>query len=129
MPSNGAAFEPQNVEVGVSLWTTRCCRGGQVASPADARPRVPISSPCAPAHGRAWNIARRRAGRPRVGRVIESYPEDRPYPSRLILGYADDRPLHVVAAEAEDLNRTIIVTVYEPDPALWEPEFRQRRKP
>lgn len=63
------------------------------------------------------------------GEVIESYPGDRPYPSRLILGYAGDRPLHVVAAEADDLNRTIIVTVYEPDPALWEPEFRQRRKP
>jgi len=62
------------------------------------------------------------------GETIESYPEDRPYPSRLVLGYPGGRPLHLVAADADDLNRTIIVTVYEPDPELWDPTFRRRTK-
>jgi len=39
------------------------------------------------------------------GKVIESYPEDSPYPSRLLLGWVNmgdrARPIHVVAATAE----------------------------
>jgi hypothetical protein len=60
------------------------------------------------------------------GKVIESYPQDQPYPSRLLLGFVDERPIHVVAADAE--REIIIVTVYQPDPSLWEPGF-ERRKP
>ena len=35
----------------------------------------------------------------RDGEMIESYPDDTPYPSRLVLGWVDIRPLHVVVAE------------------------------
>jgi hypothetical protein len=62
------------------------------------------------------------------GDTIESYPQDTPYPSRLVLGYAGGRALHVVVADNEDDGETIVVTAYEPDPALWQPGFRRRRK-
>ncbi len=67
---------------------------------------------------REEDVARVIAG----GKEIESYPEDRPYPSRLLLGWVEDRPIHVVAASAE--RAIIIITVYEPDAAQWHPGSR-----
>jgi hypothetical protein len=64
-----------------------------------------------------------------AGESIEEYPDDTPYASRLMLGWCRDRPLHVVAAENAEANETIVITVYDPDPTLWEPGFRQRRRP
>lgn len=63
-----------------------------------------------------------------TGRVIEDYPEDKPFPSCLILGYVGRKPLHVVLAVDRVENRAIVITVYEPDLDLWEPDF-ERRKP
>ncbi|MGC2420660.1 MAG: DUF4258 domain-containing protein [Candidatus Acidiferrales bacterium] len=60
------------------------------------------------------------------GKEIESYPEDKPYPSRLLLGWVEGRPIHVVTATGE--HEIIVVTVYEPDSGLWERGF-ERRKP
>jgi len=60
------------------------------------------------------------------GRWIENYPEDQPHPSKLVLGHVAGRPLHVVAAEDPESGRTVIVTVYEPDAAQWDPAFRRR---
>ena len=62
------------------------------------------------------------------GEVIESYPDDTPYPSRLVLGWRGSRPIHVVAAENADADETIVITVYEPDTELWEAGFRRRRE-
>lgn len=62
------------------------------------------------------------------GEVIETYPDDKPYPSRLILGTMHARPLYVVAAENALANETVIVTVYEPDPQRWSGAFKTRRK-
>ena len=61
------------------------------------------------------------------GEIIADYPEDEPYPSRLLLGFAGGRPLHVVAASDSAGGTLIAVTVYRPDPGLWEPGFRRRR--
>ena len=61
------------------------------------------------------------------GEVIEDYPNDTPYPSRLILGWIDRQPIHVVAADDPASIITFIITVYEPDPTQWEPDFKQRR--
>lgn len=62
-----------------------------------------------------------------TGEDIEDYPYDLPYPGRLVLGMADARPLHIVVADnAPDLE-TIVITVYDPDPALWTTDFRRRR--
>ena len=63
-----------------------------------------------------------------TGEIIEDYPDDTPYPSRLLLGWIGERPLHVVAAYNRMDNESIVITVYEPDPNLWELDFK-RRKP
>jgi len=64
-----------------------------------------------------------------AGETIEEYPDDTPYASRLVLGWCRDRALHVVVAENAEGHETIVITVYDPDPTLWEPGFRQRRWP
>ena len=53
---------------------------------------------------------------------------DTPYPSRLLLVSVGGRALYVVVADNADDDETIVVTVYEPDPALWQPGFRRRRR-
>lgn len=63
-----------------------------------------------------------------AGQVIEDYPNDYPLPSRLWLGYAGNRLLHIVYADTPQGER-IIITVYEPNPAHWTPDFTQRVKP
>lgn len=61
------------------------------------------------------------------GEVIESYPDDSPYPSFLLFGFVNFRPLHVVIAHAVSLKIIYIVTAYEPDSAKWEDNFRRRK--
>ena len=61
------------------------------------------------------------------GEAIADYPNDQPYPSRLVLGAVGNRAVHVVVAYNEREDETIVITVYEPDPTLWEPDFRRRR--
>jgi hypothetical protein len=59
--------------------------------------------------------------------VIETYPDDTPYPSVLLFGTTGaNRPLHVVCAYDNEDNRAVIVTVYRPDPGRWE-DYRRRK--
>ncbi len=61
------------------------------------------------------------------GKIIETYPEDDPYPSCLIFGRTSNgRPLHIVCAYANDVDTAIIITVYQPDPDKWI-DFERRR--
>jgi len=61
-------------------------------------------------------------------KVIETYPEDEPYPSRLIFGRTfGDRPLHVLCAYTKDEETAIIITAYQPDPKRWI-DFERRKK-
>ena len=62
------------------------------------------------------------------GEELETCPEDQPYPSRLVLGWRGSRPLHVLVAQNVADDETIIITVYEPDPFLWDASFRRRRR-
>lgn len=62
-----------------------------------------------------------------TGEVIEEYPDETPYPSRLVLGWYGSRPIHVVTADHIEVQETIVITVYEPDPDQWEPGFRRRK--
>lgn len=53
------------------------------------------------------------------GKIIENYPDDKYGPSCLIYGKATNgRPIHVQCSYP---SRSLvkIITVYEPDPALW----------
>lgn len=61
-----------------------------------------------------------------TGKTIREYPDDTPYPSRLILGWVAGKPLHVVVAEDTEAEVSIIITVYEPDPAIWEADFERK---
>jgi hypothetical protein len=62
------------------------------------------------------------------GKVIETYPEDEPYPSCLIYGRTfGDRPLHVLCAYTKDEETAIIITSYQPDPERWI-DFERRKK-
>jgi hypothetical protein len=63
-----------------------------------------------------------------AGETIERYPDDRPYPSRLVAGWIGQRPLHVVVADHAEEHMLIVITVYEPDPVLWAPNFKRRRQ-
>lgn len=65
----------------------------------------------------------------RSGETIADYPDDSPYPSRLLLGYPEGKPLHVVAALDPIQATCYVITVYEPDPAQWNPDFKTRRSP
>lgn len=62
-----------------------------------------------------------------TGEAIEDCPEDRPYPSYLILGLTAGRPIHIVVADNRQAQETIVITVYEPDPELWDATFRRRK--
>lgn len=53
------------------------------------------------------------------GEIIEDYPNDKYGPSCLVLGYTQSgRPIHVQCSYPS--RRLIkIITLYEPNPALW----------
>jgi hypothetical protein len=51
------------------------------------------------------------------GEIIESYPEDFPYPSVLLLGYLSGVAFHVVVAKGKNLIK--VVTVYRADEEIW----------
>ena len=60
------------------------------------------------------------------GEIIENYPDDKYGPSCLILGFTSGgRPVHIQCSYP---NRSLvkIITLYEPDPKLWD-GFRVRR--
>ena len=63
----------------------------------------------------------------KTGEVIAEYPDDRPHASFLKLGHLGDRPLHVVAAVDKDRGICHVITVYEPNPEVWDEDFRTRR--
>ncbi|GAB4149448.1 MAG: DUF4258 domain-containing protein [Sphingomonadales bacterium] len=65
----------------------------------------------------------------RHGEVIATYPDDRPFPSALILGSDIEGAVHVVVAQDAAVGLCYIITVYRPDPGLWDKDFRTRRVP
>lgn len=61
------------------------------------------------------------------GEEIEAY-RNTPYPGRLVLGWCGTRPIHVVADENREDDELIVITAYEPQPALWEFGFKRRKQ-
>ena len=61
------------------------------------------------------------------GDTVESYPTDQPYPSALLLGTSAGRPLHVVVGYDDLTEAAYVITAYEPDAALWHPDWKTRR--
>jgi hypothetical protein len=63
-----------------------------------------------------------------TGEIIERYPDDQPYPSCLVLGWlASGDPWHVVCSRGNVEPALRIVTLYEPEDALWESDYRTRK--
>lgn len=62
------------------------------------------------------------------GTIIESYPNDTPYPSALLLGHAGTKAIHVVYADDIEGGIRIIITVYEPDLEIWYDDLKTRRQ-
>lgn len=61
------------------------------------------------------------------GEVIADYPDDKPYPSALLLSFHGDQPVHAVVAHDPVTGDCHLVTIYRPDPAIWDKTFRKRR--
>lgn len=59
--------------------------------------------------------------------VIEERVLDGDALKELLLALDWSRPLHVVVVVDERHREERIVTVYEPDPDLWSPDYRWRR--
>ncbi|MFP5469279.1 MAG: DUF4258 domain-containing protein [Alphaproteobacteria bacterium] len=59
--------------------------------------------------------------------IIETYPDDVPYPSSLLLGFTNSQPIHVVIGYDKIIHECYVVTAYRPDPALWDSSFKVRR--
>lgn len=62
------------------------------------------------------------------GEEIESRPDDQPYPSRLVLGTCRLGSLHVAVRDNIKDDEIVVETAYQPDPSLWDPDFKRRRK-
>lgn len=62
------------------------------------------------------------------GKAIVEYPDDTPFPSTLLLGYVGSRPIHVLVGRDSSTAICYIITVYEPDPMIWEYNFKKRRQ-
>ena len=60
------------------------------------------------------------------GEIIESYEEDKPYPSFLVLGRVEGIALHVVYAYDEQ-GDAIVITAYKPSPLKWENDLKTRK--
>ena len=63
----------------------------------------------------------------RNGEILQSYLNDKPYPSYLSLGFVEKRPVHVVYA-VDDKENVIIITVYEPALDKWQVGFKVRKQ-
>ncbi len=47
-------------------------------------------------------------------------------PARLMLGFPQGRPLHVLLALRAPQTTCLVVTIYEPDPGEWTPDFKRK---
>jgi hypothetical protein len=62
------------------------------------------------------------------GEIIASYADDQPYPSVLMLGWFESKPVHAVIAKDPLSAACQVITVYRPDPMLWDAAFKSRKK-
>jgi hypothetical protein len=60
--------------------------------------------------------------------VVESYPEDKYFPSYLVLGRTGADVFHVLFGTDVPGRNVRVVTAYYPSPAEWEPDLKTRRR-
>ena len=59
--------------------------------------------------------------------LIEDYPKDKCLPSHLCRGLARGEVFHVLLAADVGGECIHVVTMYRPDPEIWDKELRARR--
>ena len=62
------------------------------------------------------------------GKIIQTYEHDTPFPSILMLRFFENRPIHVVTSFEEKTMTVFVITAYEPDLTIFEPDFITKRK-
>jgi hypothetical protein len=62
------------------------------------------------------------------GEDIEARPDEAPYAARLVLGMCRLGALHIAVRDNIEDDETVVETAYQPDPVLWEPDFKTRKK-
>ena len=63
----------------------------------------------------------------RHGEIIKKYLDTKPHPCYLLLGYRGDKPIHVVVAKEEVTEECWLITVYYPDPDVWNEDFKSKK--
>ena len=61
------------------------------------------------------------------GEVIQSYKDDKPYPSFLLLGFINNKPVHIVVAKNEEDESCILITAYIPEAGIWDDLFKTKK--
>jgi len=59
-------------------------------------------------------------------KVIESYPDDTPFPSELRMVKINKKVIHIVCSHGE--KDVFLITAYEPNPIVWNSDFTKRQK-
>lgn len=62
------------------------------------------------------------------GDIIEQYDDDKPLPSCLMAGKSGNKNIHAVIGYNADTGYIRIITVYIPDPELWDKEYKRRTR-
>jgi hypothetical protein len=60
-------------------------------------------------------------------KVIIEYSEDQPFPSALLLGHYGQQAIHAVVVREHATGYCHLVTIYWPDPTIWDESFTRRR--
>ncbi len=63
-----------------------------------------------------------------IGRIIEDYPNDVPFPSMLMMNTLSGKPIHVVVSRNHLEEICVIITVNYPNPGRWNANFDKRIK-
>lgn len=58
--------------------------------------------------------------------IVVEYPDDKPHPSTLLLGLYGQQAIHTVVARSAE-GECHLVTIYYPDPAIWDETYKRRR--
>jgi len=62
------------------------------------------------------------------GEIVTKYLDTKPHPCYLLMGFSKGKPLHVVVARDETTEECWLVTVYVPDPIIWNEDFKSKKK-
>jgi len=62
------------------------------------------------------------------GKIIETYPDIKPYPGYLMFGQVDEKMLHIVISWDEDANSAYVITVYVPDVDHFQENGKTRKE-